>query len=115
MCSSDLAAFTLESMLRGALTPERAAALAAAHAAGGPATLELDLDAVAQAPASAAAASGFTGFEFRAMATQLTHALDVHAVHVAEGAPGNGAWPPEMLGKLCAEVVRDVATAVVSR
>ena len=110
-----VAAFTIESMLRGAVTPARAAALAAAHLGDGPATLELDLDAVAQAPASAAAASGFTGMEFRALATQLARSLDLHALHVAEGAPGNGPWPAEMLGKLCAELVRDVATAVAGR
>ena len=108
-------AVTLESMLRGGVTAQSAAAAAAAHVGSGPATLELDLDAVANAPASAAAASGFAGAEFRAMAATLARALDLHAAHVAEGAPGLGPWPADMLGKLCAEVVRDVATAVVSR
>jgi hypothetical protein len=83
--------------------------------AGAPATLELDLDAVAQAPASAAAASGFSASDFRAMATLLSRTLNLHAVHIAEGAPGNGPWPAEMLGKFAAELVRDVATAVAAR
>ena len=107
------AAFTFESMLRGAVTPLRMAELAAAHLAGSKATLELDLDAVAQAPASASAASGFSGAEFRAMATQLASTVQLQAVHIAEGAPGNGAWPTEMLAKLVAELTRDVATAVL--
>jgi arginase family enzyme len=102
-------------MLRGGVSPHAAAAAAAAHVGSAPATLELDLDAVANAPASAAAASGFTGAEFRAMASMLARTLDVHGAHVAEGAPMLGPWPADMLGKLCAEVVRDVATAVVSR
>lgn len=110
-----IAAWTLESMLRAGMAPRQAALAAAAHVGAGPATIELDLDAVAGAPASAAAASGFTGSEFRAMAMTLAGALDVHAVHVAEGAPELGPWPAEMLGKLCAEVVRDVAAAIVSR
>jgi arginase family enzyme len=107
------AAFTFESMLRGAVTPLRMTELAAAHLAGSKATLELDLDAVAQAPASASAASGFSGAEFRAMATQLASTVQLQAVHIAEGAPGNGAWPTEMLAKLVAELTRDVATAVL--
>ncbi len=109
-----VAAFTFESMLRGGVTAARMAELAIAHVSAGPATLELDLDAVAQAPASAAAASGFSGAEFRAMATQLARGIDLQAAHIAEGAPGNGAWPTEMLGKFVAEVVRDVATAITS-
>jgi formiminoglutamase len=107
------AAFTFESMLRGGVTPLQMAELAAKHLAGCKATLELDLDAVAQAPASAAAASGFSGAEFRAMATQLASTVQLQAVHIAEGAPGNGAWPTEMLAKLVAELTRDVATAVL--
>ena len=108
-----IAAFTFESMLRGGVTPLQMAELAAKHLAGCKATLELDLDAVAQAPASAAAASGFSGAEFRAMATQLASTVQLQAVHIAEGAPGNGAWPTEMLAKLVAELTRDVATAVL--
>jgi len=51
-----------------------------------------------------------------AVADRRADAFDpVHAVHVAEGAPALGPWPAEMLGKLCAEVVRDVAAALVSR
>jgi formiminoglutamase len=110
-----IAAWTFESMLRAGTPPRQAALAAAAHVGRGPATIELDLDAVAGAPASAAAASGFTGAEFRSMATALASALDVHAVHLAEGAPALGPWPAEMLGKLCAEVVRDVTAAIVSR
>ena len=91
------------------------AAAGAAHVAGMPCTLELDVDAVAQAPASAAAASGFSAAEFRAIAMQVASAVDLHAVHVAEAAPGRGPWPDEMLGKFVAEVVRDMATAVVAR
>lgn len=111
----EVMAITLESMLRAGTGPVQAAAAAAAHVGPGPATVELDLDAVAQAPASAAAASGFSGAEFRAIAMQLCRGLDVHAVHVAEGAPGNGAWPDAMLGKFVAEVVRDVASIVSAR
>jgi formiminoglutamase len=108
-------AITLDSMLRSGTPPVQAAMAAAAHVGGGPATLELDLDAVAGAPASAAAASGFTGAEFRAMAAALARTLDVHAVHVAEGAPLLGPWPADMLGKLCAEVVRDACAAILSK
>jgi formiminoglutamase len=108
-------AITLESMLRSGTPPQQAALAAAAHVGAGPATVELDLDAVAGAPASAAAASGFTGAEFRAMAIALVRALDVHAVHVAEGAPALGPWPADMLGKLCAEVVRDACAAILSK
>jgi formiminoglutamase len=108
-------AVTFESMLRGQSMPASMAAAGIAHVAGAPATLELDLDAVAQAPASAAAASGFTGAEFRAIAMQLAAGIDLHAVHIAEGAPGLGPWPPEMLGRLVAELVRDAAAAIVSR
>jgi formiminoglutamase len=107
------AAFTFESMLRGGVTPLRMAELAAAHVAGSKATLELDLDAVAQAPASAAAASGFSGAEFRSMATMLANTVQLQAAHIAEGAPGNGAWPTDMLAKLVAELTRDIATAVL--
>jgi formiminoglutamase len=107
------AAFTFESMLRGGVSPLRMAELAAAHVAGSKATLELDLDAVAQAPASAAAASGFSGAEFRSMATMLANTVQLQAAHIAEGAPGNGAWPTEMLAKLVAELTRDIATAVL--
>lgn len=108
-------AVTFESMLRGASTPASMAAAGAAHVAGMPCTLELDVDAVAQAPASAAAASGFSAAEFRAVAMQVASAVELHAVHVAEAAPGRGPWPDEMLGKFLAEVVRDMATAVVAR
>ena len=110
-----ITALTFESMLRSGAAPIDVAKQAAEHVAGGPATLELDLDAVAQAPASAAAASGFGAGEFRAMAALLARTLDLHAAHIAEGAPGNGPWPAEMLGKFVAELVRDVATAVVAR
>lgn len=112
---ADVMAITLESMLRGGIAPAQAAATAAAHVGTGPATVELDLDAVAQAPASAAAASGFSGAEFRSIAMCLCRTLDVHAVHVAEGAPGNGPWPEGMLGKLVAELVRDAASALSGR
>jgi formiminoglutamase len=108
-------AVTFESMLRGACTSASMAAAGAAHVAGMPCTLELDVDAVAQAPASAAAASGFSAAEFRAIAMQVASAVDLHAVHVAEAAPGRGPWPDEMLGKFVAEVVRDMATAVAAR
>lgn len=111
----EVLAITLESMLRCGIGPAQAAAAAAAHVGEGPATIELDLDAVAQAPASAAAASGFSGAEFRSIAMNLSRALDVHAVHVAEGAPGNGPWPDEMLGRLAAELVRDAAAAISAR
>lgn len=108
-------AVTFESMLRGQSTPASMAAAGVAHVAGAPATLELDLDAVAQAPASAAAASGFTAAEFRAVAMRVAAGVDLHAVHVAEGAPGRGPWPDEMLGKLVAELVRDAACAACAR
>jgi len=112
---AEIAAFTFESMLRSGSTPMDVAKQAADHVSAGPATLELDLDAVAQVPASAAAASGFSASDFRAMATMLARTLNPHAVHVAEGAPGKGPWPAEMLGKFAAELVRDLATAVVAR
>lgn len=108
----DYSAFTLESLLRGRTTIARMAEAAAAHVGGGPATLELDIDAVAQAPASAAAASGFSAAEFRALACQLCGAMQVHAAHIAEGAPGLGPWPDEMVGKLVAELARDIAAGV---
>ena len=108
-------AITLESMLRGEQGLDGAVQLAAAHVGNAPCTLEIDLDAVAQAPASAAAASGFTGAEVRAMASRLSARLKVHAVHVAEGAPGLGPWSADMLGKLVAEIVRDAATGACSR
>lgn len=111
----EVMAITLESMLRGGTDALQAAAAAVAHVGPGPATVELDLDAVAQAPASAAAASGFSGSEFRAISMQLCRTLDVHAVHVAEGAPGNGPWPDAMLGKFVAELVRDAAATLCSR
>ena len=108
-------AVTFESMLRGACTPSSMAAAGAAHVAGMPCTLELDVDAVAQAPASAAAASGFSAAEFRAIAMQVASAVDLHAVHVAEAAPGRGPWPDEMVGKFLAELVRDMAAVVAAR
>jgi formiminoglutamase len=108
-------AVTFESMLRGACTPSSMAAAGAAHVAGMPCTLELDVDAVAQAPASAAAASGFSAAEFRAIAMQVASAVDLHAVHVAEAAPGRGPWPDEMVGKFVAELVRDMAAVVAAR
>ena len=108
-------AVTFESMLRGQSTLASMAAAGIAHVAGAPATLELDLDAVAQAPASAAAASGFTAAEFRAIAMRVAAGIDLQAVQVAEGAPGRGPWPDEMLGKLVAELVRDAACAACAR
>lgn len=108
-------AVTLESMLRGEHGIEGAVQLAAAHVGNAPCTLEIDLDAVAQAPASAAAATGFSCAEVRAIASRLSARLTVHAVHVAEGAPGLGPWSGEMLGKFVAEVVRDVASRACSR
>jgi len=108
-------AVTFESMLRGQSTLASMAAAGVAHVAGAPATLELDLDAVAQAPASAAAASGFTAAEFRAIAMRVAAGINLQAVHVAEGAPGRGPWPDEMLGKLVAELVRDAACAACAR
>jgi len=108
-------AVTFESLLRGQSTLASMAAAGIAHVAGAPATLELDLDAVAQAPASAAAASGFTAAEFRAIAMRVAAGIDLQAVHVAEGAPGRGPWPDEMLGKLVAELVRDAACAACAR
>lgn len=108
-----LHALTFESFLERGLDVAALADAALAHVGAGPATLELDLDAVAGAPASAAAASGFTPAQFRALALRLAARMDLHAVHLAEGAPDLGPWPPEMLGKLGAELVLDVTRAIV--
>jgi hypothetical protein len=47
------------------------------------------------------------------MATMLANTVQLQAAHIAEGAPGNGAWPTDMLAKLVAELTRDIATAVL--
>lgn len=109
---TETVAFTFESLLRGRMTLPHLAQSAVAHVGRGPATLEIDLDAVAQAPASAAAASGFTAADVRALACQIAAGIELHAAHIAEGAPELGPWPPEMLGKLVAELVRDIAASV---
>ena len=108
-----LRAFTFEGFLAGGMDVLSLADAALAHVGTGPATLELDLDAVAGAPASAAAASGFTPSQFRVLALRLAARMDLHAVHLAEGAPDLGPWPPEMLGKLGAELVLDVAGGIL--
>jgi formiminoglutamase len=108
-----IAAFTFESILRGRCDLAHLAESALQHVGPGPATLELDLDAVAGAPASATAASGFTPAEFRSLAIRLADGLDLHAVHLAEGAPGLAGWPPEVLAKLAAEIALDMACAAV--
>lgn len=108
-------AFTLDAIIRGEIDLAGSIDGAVTHVGSGPVTLEIDIDCVAGAPASATAASGLSAREVRMCASRLSRELDVHAVHIAEGAPGLGPWPDAMLAKLVAELVCDVAKGICAR
>lgn len=108
-------AFTLDAMIRGEIDLAASIDGAVTHLGAGPATLEIDIDCVAGAPASATAASGLSPREIRMCAARLSRELDVHAAHIAEGAPGLGPWPDAMLAKLVAEIVCDIAKGISAR
>lgn len=108
-------AFTLDAVLRGEIDLAASIDGAVTHVGAGPATLEIDIDCVTGAPASATAASGLSPRELRTCAARLSRELDVHAAHIAEGAPGLGPWPDAMLAKLVAELVCDIAKGVCAR
>lgn len=107
--------WTLDAMARGEISLHDSLDGAVRHVGAGPATLELDLDAVAGAPASAVAGSGLTALEMRTCAARLSRELDLHAAHIAEGAPGLGAWPEGLLGKLVAELTLDIIKGTAAR
>lgn len=108
-------AFTLDAIIRGEIDLAASIDGAVTHAGSGPATVEIDIDCVTGAPASATAASGLSPREVRMCAARLSRELDVHAAHIAEGAPGLGPWPDAMLAKLVAELVCDIAKGVCAR
>ena len=108
-------AFTLDAILRGEIDLAASVDGAVTHVGSGPATLEIDIDCVAGAPASATAASGLSPREVRMCAARLSRELDVHAAHIAEGAPGLGPWPDAMLARLVAELVCDIAKGICAR
>ena len=108
-------AFTLDAIIRGEIDLAGSIDGAVTHVGAGPATLEIDIDSVAGAPASATAASGLSPRELRMCAARLSREIDVHAAHVAEGAPGLGPWPDAMLAKLVAELVCDIAKGICAR
>lgn len=108
-------AFTLDAIIRGEIDVAGSIDGAVTHVGSGPATLEIDIDCVTGAPASATAASGLSPREVRMCAARLSRELDVHAVHIAEGAPGLGPWPDAMLAKLVAELVCDIAKGICAR
>ena len=100
---------TLERLLRGETTLERACDEAVAHVGSGPATIEVDLDAVAGVPASAPTPSGLDAQALRRCVHALASRLDARALHVCEGIPGDG--DAFGVGKLAAFVVRDIVKA----
>jgi formiminoglutamase len=100
---------TLESLLRGEHTLQQAWERVERHLSGLPSTLEVDLDAVAGMPASAATPSGFSPQELRGLVHVLASRLDVRALHVCEGTPGEG--DAAGVGKLAALVVCDFVKA----
>ena len=108
-------AFTLDAIIRGDIDLAASVDRAVTHVGSGPATLEIDIDCVSGAPASATAASGLSPREVRMCAARLSRELDVHAAHIAEGAPGLGPWPDAMLAKLVAELVCDIAKGICAR
>lgn len=108
-------AFTLDALIRGEIDLAGSIDGAVTHVGSGPATLEIDIDSVAGAPASATAASGLSPREVRMCAARLSRELDLHAAHIAEGAPGLGPWPDAMLAKLVAELVCDIAKGICAR
>ena len=108
-------ALTLDAIVRGEIDLAGSVDAAVTHVGSGPATIELDIDCVSGAPASATAASGLSPRELRMCASRLSRELDVHAAHIAEGAPGLGSWPDGMLAKLVAELICDIAKGVLAR
>jgi formiminoglutamase len=110
-----LRAFTLDAMVRGEIDLASSIDAAVTHVGASPATIEIDIDCVSGAPASATAASGLSPREVRMCAARLSRELDVHAAHIAEGAPELGAWPDGMLAKLVAELICDLAKGICSR
>lgn len=108
-------AFTLDAMLRGENDLAGSIDGAVTHVGSGPATLEIDIDCVPGAPASATAASGLSPRELRMCAARLSRELDLHAAHIAEGAPGLGPWTDGMLAKLVAELICDIAKGICAR
>jgi len=110
-----LRAWTLDAIVRGETGLGESIDGAVEHVGDGPATLEIDIDAVSGAPASATAASGLSPRELRMCAARLSVELDVHAAHIAEGAPGLGAWPEGMIAKLVAELICDIAKGICAR
>jgi formiminoglutamase len=108
-------AFTLDAIVRGEIDLAGSIDAAVSHVGSGPATVEIDIDCVSGAPASATAASGLSPRELRMCAARLSRELDMHAAHIAEGAPGLGTWPEGMLAKLVAELICDLAKGVCAR
>ena len=108
-----LSGVTLESMLRGEIALAQACERGIAHVGSGPATLEVDLDAVAGVPASAATPSGLQAEELRRCVHRLAAGLDVRALHICEGIPGDG--DAAGVGKLAAMVVCDFVKARLGR
>jgi formiminoglutamase len=104
-----LMGITLESLLRGEHTLEQACEGVTRHVGPLPITLEVDLDAVAGMPASAATPSGLQAEEMRRCVHRFASTLDVRALHVCEGMPGDG--DAAGVGKLAAMVVRDFVQA----
>lgn len=108
-----LLGLSLESLLRGEHTLDDACARLIEHVGTGPASLEVDLDAVAGVPASAATPSGLDAQQMRSCVHRLATGLDMRALHVCEGIPGDG--DAGGAGKLAALVVCDFVKARLGR
>ncbi len=100
---------TLDSVLRGEVDLDSACDRAVAHVDGGPCTLEVDLDVVAGVPASAATPTGLSAEALRRCVHRAASRLDMRALHVCEGIPGDG--DAAGVGKLAALVVCDFVKA----
>jgi formiminoglutamase len=100
---------TLESLLRGERTEEGACDLALTHVGRGAATLEVDLDCIAGIPASASTPSGLSAEAVRRLVHRLSTRLDVRALHLSEGIPGDG--DAHGVGKLAAMIACDFIKA----
>jgi formiminoglutamase len=108
-----LRAWTMESILHGERSIERACDEATAFVGPGACSLEVDLDVVAGMASSARSPSGLTADQLRQCVHRLAASLHPAALHVCEGIPGpddeSGA------GRLAALVVRDFIRAVSRR
>jgi len=100
-----LQATTLDSILRGECSLTEGCARAVKHVGAQPCTLEVDLDVIAGMAASAISASGLQAEDVRRSVHQLANALDLRALHICEGIPGES--DASGAGKLAAMIACD--------